>query len=150
MTLRAGALVCVVLCAGCMSTTLPNERQTAGESYSAQLMIGERRGDVIQKMEQAFGDPMEVIFFLQGSSAQVEIRRYKFTNVSDFVTYFYKDHFIQANLMAVGAQEFPDIRKDYRVLDFKDPGVVMGYSIVMDQKEIVLDTILSVSLKEEQ
>ncbi len=142
-------MLCILLCAGCVSSPSSQPPEGAKDGYAAKLMIGERRGAVIKKAEQAFGDPVEVNFFLKGSSAEVEVRRYKFTNVSDFVAYFYKDRFIQANLMPVKAEEFPDIRKDYRNLDFKDPGVVRGYSIAMTKEEVVLDTILSVELKEE-
>ncbi len=131
-------LFCVMILAGCSSY---QAAEPADEVYEADILIGQDRSEVLEAAEKVFGEPQEEGFIFADSNFEVEIRRYRFTNVSDFVMYFYRDVFVQAGLMPVDSPEYPALRADYMSIKADKPGPVLGYTIFMNQEEVVLDTI---------
>jgi hypothetical protein len=109
--------------------------------YEAKILIGQKRGEVIKAAEKVFGKPKQIGSIFEKSDYEVELRRYKFTNVSDFVMYFHKGIFVQAGLMPVDSPEYPALRADYKSISAGKPGPVLGYMILMNNEEVVLDTI---------
>lgn len=131
-------VLCLALLWGCMTSS---SQKAVDDVYETDIMIGEKQARVLQSAEKVFGDPKQVGTIFENSDYEVEIRRYSFTNVSDFVMYFYNGTFIQAGLMAVDSPEYPALRADYQGITSEKPGPVLGYTIFMDDKEVVLDTI---------
>lgn len=136
---RMGLWLCVCLLAGC-SASMPVTEQKDGV-YQAEILIGQKRAAVLKAAETVFGQPKESGAIFKDSDYEVESRRYNFTNVSDFVMYFHKNIFIQAGLMPVESPEYPPLRPDYKGISQDKPGPVLGYTIFMDDQEVVLDTI---------
>ncbi|MFP4472374.1 MAG: hypothetical protein ACLFPX_00695 [Candidatus Omnitrophota bacterium] len=110
-------------------------------NYQAELRIGESRQNVLPAAERVFGEPKQVGHVFAGQPEEVELRRYGFTNISDFVMYFYKDRFIQAGLTPVTSPQYPALRYDYQQITPAEPGPVLGYSVAMTADEVTVDTI---------
>ena len=131
-------LLCLFVMIGCSTYS-----QKAGVDgiYEAEILIGQKRGEVLKSAEKVFGEPRQTGTVFGDSNYEVELRRYTFTNVSDFVMYFHNEIFIQAGLMPVDSPEYPSLRADYKNISNDKPGPVLGYMILMNETEVVLDTI---------
>lgn len=131
-------LICAAVVAGCSA---PQPAHDADGIYETDILIGQKRADVLAAAEKVFGEPKQTGTLFGNSDFEVELRRYTFTNVSDFVMYFHHDVFVQAGLMPVESPEYPALRADYRGISADKPGPVLGYTIFMNHEEVVLDTI---------
>lgn len=130
----------VYLCVMIGCSTCPNKISKDG-SYRADMMIGQKRELSLEVAEVVFGEPKQVGIIFENSNYEVELRRYTFTNVSDFVMYFHEGIFIQAGLMPVESPKYPSLRADYQSISAEKPGPVLGYTVLMNKDEVVLDTI---------
>lgn len=131
--------LCCCVMAGCAPSL--REGSIAGNDYQVDILIGHKRGPVLKNAERIFGQPKQVGSIFEKSDYEVELRRYHFTNVSDFVMYFYKDIFVQAGLMPVDSPGYPPLRSDYQAITASEPGPVLGYTLFMNDHEVVVDTI---------
>ena len=131
-------LFLIAVFSGCTAAV---EKSKTDTPYEARILIGQRRNDVLAAAQKVFGEPKQQGHIFPQSDYEVELRRYRFTNVSDFVMYFHKDIFIQAGLMPVDSPEYPSLRSDYQKITSNKPGPVLGYTIFMDEDEVILDTI---------
>ena len=128
----------VMLMAGCSAS----QQQVKLElPYEGKIFIGEQRTDILKTAEPVFGNPKKAGIIFKGTPQEVELRRYTFTNVHDFVMYFHQDVFIQAGLMLVDSPQYPTLRADFAQIDAERPGPVLGYTIFMNEQEVILDTI---------
>ncbi|MEW5895193.1 MAG: hypothetical protein AB1650_05505 [Candidatus Omnitrophota bacterium] len=132
------AAVLFVVFSGC---TAAPKGEKAEVPYETKLLIGMERDDILRAAEKVFGKPKQTGSIFPDSDYEVELRRYWFTNVSDFVMYFHRNIFIQAGLMPVESPEYPALRSDYQGITSEKPGPVLGYSVFMNKEEVVLDTI---------
>ncbi len=132
-------VMCVIVAAGCTSST--NEGKVPSKDYQVDILIGQKRGVVLKAAEKVFGAPKQVGAIFEDSDYEVELRRYRFTNVSDFVMYFHRAVFVQAGLMPVDSPEYPPLRSDFQSITSDQPGPVLGYTLFMNNQEVVLDTI---------
>ena len=131
-------LWCLCVVSGCSTHSVQNLQ---GDVYEAEILIGQKRSVVLKAAETVFGEPKQTGIVFKDSNYEVELRRYPFTNVSDVVMYFHKNIFIQAGLMPVESPEYPPLRTDYKSISADKPGPVLGYTVFMNQTEVVLDTI---------
>lgn len=131
-------VMCLVVACGC---TVSSQQSAASGVYEEKIMIGQKRDVVLKATEKVFGEPKQIGHIFEDSDYEVELRRYAFTNISDFVMYFHDNVFIQAGLMPVESPEYPPLRADYKGISVEKPGPVFGYTILMNQEEVILDTI---------
>ena len=136
-----GCLLCVCLVVGC-GVAVREQQLAAGGSYEVDILIGQDRAAAVKAVEKIFGTPKNTGFIFENSDYELEYRRYAFTNVSDFFMYFHRGVFVQAALAPVGSQDNPPLRADFQSVTMSEPGAVAGYRIVMDNQEVVLDTIM--------
>ncbi len=131
-------LIAIILIAGC---TPPQQQVKANKPYEVDILIGQQKGKVLAKAEKIFGEPKQTGNIFEGTAHEVQLRRYKFTNVFDFVMYFHNNIFIQAALMPCESNEYPSLRADYQSINADKPGPVLGYTLFMNDQEVVVDTI---------
>lgn len=109
-------------------------------NHTAAIIIGETRAKTLSQAEHILIKPKIIIYAFQGTSDEVEIRRYAFTQVYDLLLYFHQDIFFEAELIEPSSNTYPAMRSDYKNVQKGSPGPV-GYLITKNSKTLTIQTL---------
>lgn len=142
MKINSGQLVAVfivgllLILSGC-ATIIEN---MPGFTHTATLIIGESKNTLLSQAEHILVKPKQISYAFKGTSREVEIRRYTFTDVYDLVLYFYNDVFFQSDLIEPASDTYPHFREDYKSVHKGSPGPI-GYILSYNGKTMSIDTL---------
>lgn len=108
--------------------------------HTAALMIGQGREKVLAQAERILIRPKQVIYAYEGTPEQIEFRRYVFTELYDVILYFYKDEFIECELIEPNSNTYPASREDYK--DVRNTtSAIIGYMIERDGNVLTIRSL---------
>lgn len=108
--------------------------------HTVAIIVGDTKTKVLSQAEHILIRPKDVTYAFQGTSDEVEVRRYIFTEGYDLVLCFYKDVFLEANLVDPNSNDYPAIRPDYKSVHKGSPGPV-GYLITKDSRTLSIKVL---------
>ena len=109
-----------------------------GYKHVMALIVGETKEEIFATHHP--GNPKETVYLNKGTSEEVEVVRYAMWVDSDILLYFYKNRFIQVQLIDPNSSNIPDIREDYKTVE-KGHSWPRGYILSSDGKTASIKTL---------